>query len=251
MSVKVLEVNELSVSYQNNEALSGIDFEADGGDYIGIVGPNGSGKTTLIKTIVGLVPPARGRVRILGEDLSGFNQWGAIGYLPQKTGVLNPAFPASVHEIVATGVLASKKSPKAISKKDREKIAQALGLLGISDLKNMLIGRLSGWHQQRVLLARALVNEPQLLLLDEPTVALDPETRGNFYGLLQDLNREKRITILLVSHDTGTVGKYASKFLYLDKKMVFFGSFEEFCLSRGMTEYFGPTAQHLICHRHE
>lgn len=251
MQVKAIEVKDLSVSYQTSEALSRINFEAACGDYIGIVGPNGSGKTTLVKTIVGLLPISSGSIRILGEELSCFSQWQEIGYLPQKTAALDPKFPASVYEIVASGVLSGKRFPKSLAAPDKVKIKNALDLLGIADLSAHLIGRLSGGQQQRVLLARALANEPKLLLLDEPTVALDPQTRESFYSLLQRLNRDSKITILLVSHDTGTLGKYASKLLYLDKRVIFYGGFDEFCVSEAMKDYFGPASQHIICHRHE
>jgi zinc transport system ATP-binding protein len=114
-----------------------------------------------------------------------------------------------------------------------------------------LIGELSGGQLQRVLVARAIVNEPDLLILDEPTTALDPETREIFFNTLQKLNKSKNTTIILVTHDMGSIGKYASKLLYLDKSIIFYGSFENFCSSRDMGSYFGEFAQHLICHRHE
>jgi zinc transport system ATP-binding protein len=112
-------------------------------------------------------------------------------------------------------------------------------ILGVTDLKGRLIGRLSGGQQQRILLARALVHRPQVLILDEPTVALDPLSREAFYSTLRKLNRENGVTILLVSHDIGSVGEYASKLMYLDRRMVFYGTFEEFCVSREMSGYFG------------
>jgi zinc transport system ATP-binding protein len=114
-----------------------------------------------------------------------------------------------------------------------------------------LIGDLSGGQQQRVLVARAIVNEPELLILDEPTTALDPETREKFFHTLQELNQNKKVTIILITHDIGSIGKYASKLLYLDKRIIFYGSFEDFCSSADMESYFGEFAQHLICHRHD
>ncbi|HXC93483.1 MAG TPA: ATP-binding cassette domain-containing protein, partial [Geobacteraceae bacterium] len=123
-------------------------------------------------------------------------------------------------------------------------------MMGIVHLKKRLIGDLSGGQQQRVLLARAMVNCPELLILDEPTTALDPETREHFYGLVEDLNRNVGTTVLLVTHDTWSIGKYASRFLYIDKKIIFDGSFDDFCRSDEMTAFFGEHAQHLICHRH-
>ncbi len=97
----------------------------------------------------------------------------------------------------------------------------------------------------------ALVSEPDLLILDEPTAALDPEIREHFFGLLRDLNERSGITILIVTHDIGSIGKYASTLLYLDKKVIFHGTFDEFCFSADMGEYFGPFSQHVICHRHD
>ena len=123
-------------------------------------------------------------------------------------------------------------------------------LLNIEDLKNKKIGDLSGGQQQRVLLARALVSNPKLLILDEPTSALDPKIRNEFYELLKELNETLKVTIVLISHDIGTIGKYASRLIYLDKTLVFDGTFDEFCHSTDMTEYFGYFSQHQICWRH-
>ncbi|HSR37242.1 MAG TPA: ATP-binding cassette domain-containing protein, partial [Desulfurivibrionaceae bacterium] len=109
---------------------------------------------------------------------------------------------------------------------------------------------LSGGQQQRVLLARALVGNPELLIMDEPTTALDPETRENFYALLQQLNDETGTTVILVTHDTGSIGRYASRLLYLDKRVIFDGTFDDFCCSPEMTRFFGEHSQHLICQRH-
>jgi zinc transport system ATP-binding protein len=127
----------------------------------------------------------------------------------------------------------------------------AMRLMDVLDIKNKLIGDLSGGQQQRVLVARAIVNEPELLILDEPTTALDPETREKFFHTLQELNQNKKVTIILITHDIGSIGKYASKLLYLDKRIIFYGSFEDFCSSADMESYFGEFAQHLICHRHD
>ena len=121
----------------------------------------------------------------------------------------------------------------------------------VLDISDALIGELSGGQQQRVLVARAVVNKPELLILDEPTTALDPEARENFFKVLYELNRRENVTVILVTHDIASIGKYASKLMYLDKKIIFYGSFEDFCLSENMTHYFGEFTQHLICHRHD
>jgi len=126
-----------------------------------------------------------------------------------------------------------------------------LEMLGISGLRKRLIGKLSGGQQQRVLLARAMVASPQVLILDEPTSALDPETREGFYEALKKINEEKNMTILLVSHDLGSVGEYAKKMLYLDRRIIFFDTFAGFCKDPKMGLYFGSRAQHHICHQHD
>lgn len=226
------------------EVLRNISFRVHPGDYVGIVGPNGSGKSTLIKTILGLVDSSAGSVQLFGTQQGAFNDWSRVGYLPQRLRFFNPNFPGTVGEIVRLGLLAAKDG-KNVAAVDR-----ALETMGIADLKNRLIGDLSGGQQQRVLLARAMVNSPELLILDEPTTALDPETREYFYSLLENINRNQGTTVLLVTHDTWSIGKYANRFIYVDKKIVFDGSFDDFCRSEEMTAFFGEHAQHLICHRH-
>jgi zinc transport system ATP-binding protein len=248
VSVKVIEAKDVSVQYQGVEALSRISFDIQSGDYIGIVGPNGSGKTTLVKALLGLVS-FEGTIRFLGESLSDFTTTKHIGYLPQKMSFLDQRFPATAEEIVVSGVYCCKKFPKRLSKSDHKAAAEAMGILGVTDLKDRPIGRLSGGQQQRILLARALVHRPQLLILDEPTVALDPRSRGSFYETVKKLNKESGVTVLLVSHDVGSVGLYASKLLYLDREIIFYGTFEDFCRSPKMSDYFGA-GQHVICHRH-
>jgi len=246
--MSIIEVKNLTVKYRGIEALSGVSFEAHTADYIGIVGPNGSGKTTLIKALLELVP-YEGKICFSGRDLSLFTKEKHIGYLPQKMSFLDQRFPATAKEIVVSGVYCCKKFPKHLSQDDYRAAEEAMGILGISNLKGRPIGRLSGGQQQRVLLARALVHRPEILILDEPTIALDPQSRQAFYETVQKLNKENKVTVLLVSHDIGSVGKYASKLLYLDRQLIFYGTFEEFCKSPEMTDYFGA-GQHNICHRH-
>jgi zinc transport system ATP-binding protein len=231
------------------EVLSDISFRVNAGDYLGIVGPNGSGKSTLVKTLLGLVTPTTGSVALFGTPLQEFSAWSDLGYLPQRIKFFNPNFPGTVEEIVRLGLLPAGAGRLA-SSNCREAVDQALEMMSIISVKKRLIGDLSGGQQQRVLLARAMVSRPQLLILDEPTTALDPETREQFYALVETLNRQAGTTVLLVTHDTWSIGKYANRFIYLDKNIVFDGSFDDFCLSKEMTAFFGEHAQHLICHRH-
>jgi len=250
MQVDIISIEGLSFAYQGTEVLHDITCGIKAGDYLGVVGPNGSGKSTLIRCILGLNSVVQGKISLFGTPQTAFTAWDRIGFLPQGLQLFNPNFPATVEEIVKLGRLSKKSFPRRFSDADSTATAQALELMGISSIRNKLIGELSGGLRQRALLARALVNEPDILILDEPTTALDPETRESFYATLQDLNATKGTTVILITHDSATVGLYASKLLYLDKKMIFYGSFAEFCHSTHMTEVFGPQNQHLICHRH-
>lgn len=250
MLVDLVTVNGLTFSYGGLAVLKDISFRVRRGDYLGIVGPNGSGKSTLVRSLLGLTNPHQGTVELFGEQLEQFRSWAKIGYLSQRLKSLNQGFPATVEEIVGLGLLSRKRFPRRRKREDVAAIDRTLAHMGIIDLKKRPFGDLSGGQQQRALLARALVNEPELLILDEPTTALDPETRENFYQLLRHLNRNHGTTVILVTHDTWSIGNYAGRFLYIDKRVIFDGTFEEFCHSEEMTGFFGEYAQHVICHRH-
>ena len=250
MSVKALAVQNLCAGYNGSEALKDVCFTVNPGDYVGICGPNGSGKSTLVKVILGLLQPSSGEVSLLGGPQKGFRRWDRIGYLPQGLQFFNPHFPATVDEVVRLGRLSAKRFPRRFTREDAQAVERTMEWMGISHIRGSMIGELSGGLRQRVLLARALVNDPALLVLDEPTTALDPETRESFYRLIYEMNRERKATVLLVTHDTATIGKYASHLLYLDKKIIFYGDFDDFCNSTEMTGFFGEHGQHLVCHRH-
>lgn len=248
--MKPVKVSGLQVLFGQIPALEDVSFEVEAGDYIGIVGPNGSGKSTLVRALLGLIPVLGGSVRLWGVRSNEFDRWERIGYLPQKALLLDPRFPASVEEVIASGVIVKKRFPKKMDAGDRARIRGLMRDFGIEELSGRPIGKLSGGQQQRVLLARALATQPEMLILDEPTVALDPQSREMFYATLARLNKENKTSIVLVSHDLGSIGQYASKLMYLDRRIVFFGDFKEFCASENMTEYFGMMSQHQICHRH-
>jgi zinc transport system ATP-binding protein len=242
MPVNLISTEDLSFCYNGTEVLRNISFAVKKGDYLGIVGPNGSGKSTLIKNILGILQPQKGSVYVFGEPLASFRQWAKIGYLPQRLSALNTYFPCTVKEIVNLG---------SGAKASMQNFDNILRLMGIEHLSSRLIGELSYGEQQRTMLARALTGNPDLLILDEPTAALDPETRENFYSLTHELNHNQGTTIILITHDTGVIGKYARQMIYLDKKIIFSGTFEDFCTSPEMTGFFGSGTQHIICHQHD
>lgn len=237
----IIRVNDLTFRYNGMEVISNITFAVERGTYLAIVGPNGSGKSTLIKNILGILKPEQGRVELFGKPIGSFREWEKIGYLPQRLSGLNAHFPGTVGEIVQMG----------LPKKDAATLSRTLDMMAIGHLASRLIGELSYGEQQRAMLARALIRRPQLLIFDEPTTALDPETRGIFYALTQELSRTDGTTVILVTHDSGVVGQYAQNLLYLDKKVIFSGTFKDFCSSQDMAGFFGPESQHIICHQHD
>ena len=251
MPVSIVLSEAVHFRYNGIEILTDVSFGVLRGEYVGIVGPNGSGKTTLIRLILGFLKPNTGNIHLFGQPADEFKDWYKIGYLPQKAGYFNTHFPATVKEVVGLGLLSKKKFPRRINRKDNDAIDNALTKMDLLGIKKKLISELSGGQQQRVLIAKALVSNPELLILDEPTTALDPEGRETFFEILEELNRASNLTIMMITHDSGTIGKYASKLLYVDKRIVFFGGFDTFCESAEMSDYFGEHSQHIICHRHD
>lgn len=224
----VLDVENLSVRYGQNTALEGVSFEVEAGDFIGLAGPNGAGKTTLIKAIFGLVPRCDGNIFLFGESQKTFKEWQRIGYLPQKNVSVNPLFPAVVEEVVLLGLISKKSWPKKITKGDKKIVREILEELGIGDLRKKSFTELSGGQYQRVMLARALVQKPELLIFDEPSTALDPKSRDGFFELLLELNKKRGIAIIFITHDTAYIERYAGKILYLDREVKYFGTTKDF-----------------------
>lgn len=229
---KILEVKDLNIFYGQQQVLKDISFSIEEGDYIGLVGANGSGKTTLVKAMLGLVPLTSGSIKY--SDADKFQQ--GIGYLPQVAVTGNTLFPAEVHEIVSIGLMGSKRFPKKINKTDNFKIDDILKRLDIFYLKHKKIGDLSGGQQQRVLLARAMVSKPKLLILDEPTSALDPKVRTEFFKLIKDINEKDNTSILLVSHDLGSIKKCSKKIMLLDRELMYFGPSDDFSINVNFVE---------------
>lgn len=243
---KIISIENLSLFFQGREVLQNISLDIFSGDYLALAGPNGAGKTTLIKAILSLEKINTGNLSLFGQDISRFNDWSKIAYLPQKH-QYNPLFPASILEVVLSGFSGMERIS---AKARREKAFAILSELDLDDSSHKLFSRLSGGQQQRVLLARALLRNPQLLILDEPTTALDPQIREKFFSLLAKYNKEQGTTIIMVTHDTADIGRYAKRLAYLDQSLLFAGDFMEFCHSEKMKKYFGDYSQHLICHQH-
>ncbi|MCI7124811.1 MAG: ABC transporter ATP-binding protein [Agathobaculum sp.] len=216
-----LTCQDLSVGYEGEIVLQGLDFAVHAGDYLCIVGENGSGKSTLMKTLLGLQPPLGGRV-LMGDGLTA----NSIGYLPQQT-VVQKDFPASVREIVRSGCQARCGRRPFYSRAEKRLAADAMDKMQISALAGRCYRDLSGGQQQRVLLARALCATQTMLLLDEPVSGLDPRVTAEMYRLIAELNQRDKITILMISHDIAAAVRYASHILHIGET-VFFGTTQEY-----------------------
>ncbi|MDR1124258.1 MAG: metal ABC transporter ATP-binding protein [Elusimicrobiota bacterium] len=248
--MNIIEAENLTFAYSSGAAaLEDISFRVSKGDFTGVLGPNGSGKTTLIKLILGLLKPQRGEVKLFGCALKDFKEWHKIGYLEQKN-TPPSIIPLTAFEAARMGLLSTKKTPKIFNARDNEITAAAMRTAGCYDYKDKLFYELSGGQQQRVLLARALANNPQLIILDEPSTALDSNARGSLFELLRGLNKNGA-AVLVITHDIADIGKYVNKFMILDKHLIFHGSKADFCSSPQITKYFGPYTPHLMDHLHD
>jgi zinc transport system ATP-binding protein len=245
----LISVKNISFSYGYTPVLIDVTFTINSGDFLAIIGPNGSGKTTLLKIILRLLKPSQGEVRIMGRPGEDFEDWPAIGYVPQKATHVDPFFPVSVKEVIAMGLFSSKKISLPVKRKEEEVVRKALSQVGLSSFENRRIGKLSGGQQQRVFIARAIVNQPRILFLDEPTTGVDAETQERFYDMLDRLNKKEGITIALITHDIGIINKHVSKVACLNQKLVYHGTHEEFCRSEAFKEMLAE-GHHLVSHRH-
>jgi zinc transport system ATP-binding protein len=225
--------------YNGYAVVQGLNFAIDEGDYLCIVGENGSGKTTLISGVLGLINPIAGTLA-LGEGI-GRN---AIGYLSQQAAAKKD-FPAGVLEIVLSGNLGRMGMRPFYSRKERRMAGEIMEWLGIQGLRDWCFRELSGGQQRRVLLARALCASTRLLVLDEPAAGLDPLVTVEVYALLEKLNRERGVTLVMVSHDIEAAVKSAHKILHLKKPAgesvntpCFFGTADQYLESDAGREFY-------------
>lgn len=217
---KAISVQGLTVFYDQNIALNKIDLVVERGDYLGIIGPNGGGKTTLLKAILGLIKPQEGTVLIDGKPLN--HAHGLISYVPQ-IGAVDRSFPITVLDNVLFGLLPTRPKPfHRFTKKDIAKAMETLEKLGIAHLSKRHIMAMSGGEYQKSMIARAMISDPKILLLDEPTANVDQHSRADIYDLLHDLNQE--MTIIIVTHDTLAISTYVKNLACLDQKLVYHGS---------------------------
>ncbi len=206
MSEAFVELNNVSFSYGVRPELHDVCLKVQRGDFLAVIGPNGGGKTTLIKLILGLLSPDSGTIRVAGGRPG--ERLGLVGYVPQQTGQ-NHSFPATALEVVTMGLFAPGRRFFRRGAEDRRRALAALERLGLGGVADRRIGDLSGGQLQRVLIARALVSEPELMIFDEPTASLDTHAQSDFFQLLSELGHS--CTIIVVSHDLLAVATHARR----------------------------------------
>ena len=208
---KIVEFNKVYFGYTSEYILKNISFSVNEGDFVSIIGSNGAGKSTILKLILGELNQNKGEIKIFGENIKKFNRWNHIGYLEQNAYYKILNFPATVYETVMSNMFCDIGLFKFPNENHRAKVIESLKLLGMEKYSNRTISKLSGGQIQRVFLARTLVANPKILILDEPTNGVDRETVDIIYNILSDLNKSKNISIIMVTHDIDTVSKISSK----------------------------------------
>jgi zinc transport system ATP-binding protein len=222
MSSTILELKNISAGYGENIILRKVNFHVTENDFIGIIGPNGGGKTTLLKVILGMLKPFSGEVSYSfkgnGKDFRRY-----IGYLPQQSNI-DRDFPIRVQEVIMSGLLSTKTLLRRYDREDRKKADAVLEKTGLKHLAAVSVGELSGGQLQRVLLGRAIISSPSLLILDEPGTFVDNRFEYELYETLRELNDE--MAILLVSHDIGTISTYIKTIACVNRELHYHASNE-------------------------
>lgn len=236
----IIEVDNISFFYGSSQVLKDISLKIHQGDYLGIIGPNGSGKTTLLKVMLGLLKPAKGKIKLFGTDARNFKDWSKIAYVSQKVINFDALFPATVYEVVRMGRYGKDK------KNDHETILDALKQVEMLEYRDRLIGDLSSGQQQRVFIARALAGNPEVIFLDEPTVGVDVKNQEKFYLLLRKLNQDLNITLILISHDIDVIANEVTEFACINQTVVYYGEPEKFFMDNYLEKLYGKNIKQIL-----
>ena len=239
--MSIVEIKNLTVQYPDVKALDDVSFTVNQGDFLGIIGPNGAGKSTLFDVMLNLNTKYQGTLKFFGEDIKKSKKYlEEIGYVPQKP-IFEKNFPATVNDVVRMGL--RKES-------DENKIDKILQQLWIHELSNRRIGELSGGQLQRVFIAKALVNSPKILILDEPVTGIDQQSIELFYSILRELNSKQKITIIWSSHDLDAVNKLANHVACLNRTLFFHGMSEKFFSDDKLVKQYSEASMQEHMHHH-
>lgn len=218
--MKQIEIKNLKFGYNENLILKGVNLDLDQGDFAVISGENGSGKSTLIKLILGELKKDHGSIKLFGIDMEDFKNFDKIGYVPQVNEAIKIAFPVSAREYVGLNLYKEFSIFNTITKKSQSKIENTFSTLKIKDLIDRPVNTLSGGQAQRVMIARAMVNNPDILILDEPTVGIDQKSKEDFLDLIVHLNTHHGISILMITHEMEILGDYVDKVFKLKDGLI-------------------------------
>ncbi len=239
--MSIVEINNLTVHYPDVKALDDVSFVVNEGDFLGIIGPNGAGKSTLFDCMLRLNTKYKGIIKFFGKDIrDSKNYLKGIGYVPQKP-IFEKNFPVTVNDVVQMGLR---------NESDKEKIDEILQQLWIHELRNRRIGELSGGQQQRVFIAKALVHDPKILILDEPVAGIDQQSIELFYSILRELNSKQKITIIWSSHDLDAVNKLANHVACLNRTLFFHGESEKFFSDDKLVKQYSEASMQEHMHHH-
>lgn len=230
-----LSVSDLTVAYHRKPVIWDVEFDLPPGSLVGVVGPNGAGKSTLLKAIMGLVPVASGRVQVFGQSFR--NSRRRVGYVPQRESV-DWDFPVDALDVVTMGLYGQIGRCLPVRRKHREAAMEALRRVGIADLANRQISQLSGGQQQRTFLARALVQDADLYLMDEPFAAVDASTEKAIVEILRELKSRGK-TSVVIHHDLQTVPEYFDYVILLNMRIVAHGPVEQVFTSENLQKTYG------------
>ena len=230
-----IEVHNLTTTYGGAPVLWDVDFELPAGQIIGVIGPNGSGKTTLLKTIMGLLEPSSGYVKIFNQDLSKMRE--RIAYVPQRESV-DWDFPASVFDVVMMGRYRNNNLFKRTNKIDVEIVEECIEKVGLTEFRDRQIAQLSGGQQQRVFIARALAQKAEIYLMDEPFVGVDSATENSILNLLEEMRNTGK-TVLIIHHDLQTVSDYFDYLVLLNTRLIAKGTPQDVLTKENLTNAYG------------
>ena len=238
----IAEIKNLTINYDGILALDNVSLSVEEKDFLGIIGPNGAGKTTLFSCMLGLLNNYDGEIKFFGANIRKSKQYlHQIGFVPQKP-VFDKNFPATVAEVVGMGLTKNQKD---------DTVDKVLQKVWLHELSHRRIGDLSGGQQQRVFIAKALVSDPQILILDEPVTGIDLQSKDLFYQILRDLNQKDNITVIWSSHDLDAVAKLASKVACLNRTLFFHGISEEFFHNENLLKMYSESSMQMHMHNHE
>ena len=244
-----MALEDVRFGYGSDAILDGVSLEIGERDLAVLLGPNGGGKTTTVKLALGLLRPQAGTVRLFGQPVQAFHDWRRVAYVPQKAAGFEAGFPATVSELVEQGLYRGVNPLGLFGFGKPGAVADTLRFVGMWDHRNARVTELSRGQQQRVLIARAIVQQRDLLVLDEPVAGVDQAGQQTFYNLIQELNQNRGMAVVLISHDIGMAVRIATKVVCISRELVLDGAPEE--LTEGvLSRLYGPPMG-LMVHHHE